>query len=274
MLARTLNKLNHWWIKLRTDGPKQILIRRWFLCEKYWTINNFAFGKLVELMGNRVNIGGLRFLVDNKQITTREKSAFFFGKWEQAERHAIDSYLRSDLPVVELGGCLGIVSCHINKKLERPEQHVVIEANPGILPTLEKNRELNNCKFVVRHAALGYGSSYVDLHLTNIGANSLAPISDNIIEVPAVSLETILEDTGFETVSLVMDVEGAEVDLLEREIDVLRKSVATLVFEIHRGEMCSKARWDAIRANLIGAGFRILERIHVVWVFENTRLVH
>ena len=265
---------NNWWTKLRTDGPKQILIRRWFRYKKYWTINNYVFGKLVELMGNRVNIGALRFSVDNSQITTREKSAFFFGKWEQPERQAVNSYLRSDLPVVELGGCLGVVSCHINKKLERPEQHVVIEANPGILPTLEKNRELNNCKFVVRHAALGYGSSNVVLHLAKFGDNSLTPISDNIIEVPAVSLETILEDTGFETVSLVMDIEGAEVDLLEREIDVLKKSVGTLIFELHRGEMCSEARWDAISTSLIGADFRMLDRISQTWVFENTRLVH
>ena len=48
----------------------------------------------------------------------------------------------------------------------------------------------------------------------------------------------------------------------------------TLIFEIHRGERCSKARWDAIRASLIGAHFRILDRIGVTWVFENTRLVH
>jgi FkbM family methyltransferase len=266
--------LNYWWTKLRTDGPRQILIRRWFRYKKYWTINNYVFGKLVELMGNRVNIGALRFSVDNSQITTREKSIFFFGKWEQHERHAIDSYLHPGLPVVELGGCLGVVSCHINKKLERPEQHVVIEANPGILPTLEKNRELNNCKFVVRHAALGYETTNVNLHLAKIGDNSLWSVSDNIVEVPAVSLETILKDTKFEIISLVMDIEGGEVDLLEREIDVLKKSVATLIFELHRGEMCSEARWDAISTSLIGADFRMLDRISQTWVFENTRLVH
>ena len=266
--------LNYWWTKLRTDGPKQILIRRWFRYKQYWTKNNYVFGKLVELMGNRVNIGGLRFSVDNSQITTREKSIFFFGNWEQHERHTIDAYLHPGLPVVELGGCLGVVSCHINKKLERPEQHVVIEANPGILPTLEKNRELNNCKFVVRHAALGYETTNVKFHLAKIGDNSLWSVSNNIVEVPAVSLETILKDTKFEIISLVMDIEGGEVDLLEREIDVLKKSVATLIFELHRGEMCSGARWDAISTSLIGADFRMLDRISQTWVFENTRLVH
>ena len=123
----------------------------------------------------------------------------FFKKWEEHERHVIDSYLRPDLPVVELGGCLGVVSCHINKKLDRPERHVVIEANPGVLPTLEKNRELNNCRFVIRHAALGYETTNVNLHLTRIGDNSLWPISDKIVEVPAVSLETILKDTRFDS---------------------------------------------------------------------------
>jgi len=268
------NTLNHWWSKIRSDGPKQILIRRWFRYKQYWKKNNYVFGRIVELMGNRVNIGTLTISVDNPQISTHEKSIFFFGEWEQHERDAIDLYLRSDLPVVELGGCLGVVSCHINKKLERPEQHVVVEANPGILPTLEKNRELNNCKFSVRHAALGYESSNVVLHLAKIGDNSLVPISDNTVEVPAVSLKTVLQDTGFETISLVMDIEGAEVDLLEREIDVLKKSVATLIFEIHRGEMCSQARWDTIRGNLVEADFRILDRIGVTWVFENTRFIH
>ena len=121
---------------------------------------------------------------------------------------------------------------------------------------------------------MGYETTNVNLHLTRIGDNSLWPISDKIVEVPAVSLETILKDTRFETISLVMDIEGAEVDLLEREINVLKERVVTLIFEIHRGERCSKARWDAIRASLIGARFRILDRIGVTWVFENTRLVH
>jgi FkbM family methyltransferase len=268
---------SYWASKLRTDGPKTILIRRWRRYKKYWVINNYVFGKLVELIGDQVNIGGLRISVDNPQITTREKSKFLFGKYEEPERQAIDSYLRPDLPVVELGGCLGVVSCLINKKLKRPEQHVVIEANPGALPTLEKNRELNNCRFVVRHAALAYDTAKVDLHLTTIQDNttktqdnSVQPIRNGHVSVPAVSLEVILKDTKFELVTVVMDIEGAELDLLERELSLLEERVAMLIFEIH---IDSLARWDAIVASLIEADFRIVDILDKTWVFANTRFV-
>ena len=51
------------------------------------------------------------------------------------------------LPVVELGGSAGIVACLTNSLLLDPTRHIVVEANPNLVPILERNRQTNGCQF-------------------------------------------------------------------------------------------------------------------------------
>src|SRR5580658_2082486 len=39
------------------------------------------------------------------------------NRYESAERHAVLRYLKRDIPVVELGGSMGVVACVTNKLL-------------------------------------------------------------------------------------------------------------------------------------------------------------
>ena len=45
--------------------------------------------------------------------------------------------LRRDLPVVELGGSIGVVACVTNRLLKDRKAHLVVEANPLAIPHLE-----------------------------------------------------------------------------------------------------------------------------------------
>src|SRR5689334_24218000 len=118
---------------------------------------NWCYGKLVEQRGNVVEIDGCKFSLDSSAITTRSKSKFMFGQYEKPEREAVGRFLNPSLPVVEFGGSIGVVSCLTNRKLENPEAHVVVEANPALVPLLIRNRDLNGCKFVVLEKMIGYG---------------------------------------------------------------------------------------------------------------------
>src|ERR1051325_201510 len=93
------------------------------------------------------------------------KSRFVLNQYERPEREAITRYLDPSLPVVEFGACIGVVSCLTNKKLGNPQQHVVVEANPHLVPLLNKNREANHCEFTILHRAVGYGSNEIEFHL-------------------------------------------------------------------------------------------------------------
>src|SRR5262249_33016995 len=149
---RTISRL---WERARAEGPGRVLsqvVRAWLA------------GRRMEARGNRVTMSGLVFSVDHPMIHSRMKSTLADGSYEREERMLIERFLPADLPVIELGGAIGVVSCFTSRKLARPEQHIVVEANPSLIPTLSLNRDLNHGRFAVRHAALGYDSDEVDFY--------------------------------------------------------------------------------------------------------------
>src|SRR5881396_635135 len=127
----------------------------------YWGQDHWWAGRLVELTGNRVHIDGCRFSVNSFAIKTEIKSRFLLGTYEEAERNAIRRFLDPSLPVVEFGASVGVIACLTNHMLKDPRRHVVVEANPALLPLLKANCERNDCRFTVLHSAVAYGSDEV-----------------------------------------------------------------------------------------------------------------
>ena len=83
-----------------------------------------------------VNYENYTFLSDN-QMGGRMK----LGKYEVEEIKLLELIPDINrLSVLELGGCLGVVSVILNKKLDNPEKHIVIEANPKLIKYLEHNK--------------------------------------------------------------------------------------------------------------------------------------
>jgi FkbM family methyltransferase len=248
------------WKRARAEGLRPFLSR---------VVRAWMVGRRVELRGNRVELSGLLFSVDNPLIHVRMKSTLADGSYEQPERLLVERFLPGDLPVIELGGGIGVVSCYTNKRLVHPEQHVVVEANPSLIPTLALNRDLNRCGFSVRHAALAYDGDQVDLFagLTFLGG-SLRPVSRSSVRVPAITLLRLLDEHGFKAACLIADIEGSEAILVDREADVLRCRVPWFIFEFHPPALGSD-QTSKLFARLESLGFR--ERAREGWVaaFEN-----
>ena len=140
--------------KLREQGLRQIIMGRLQWYKLRVQMDNWFVGKLVELFGNRVKVHGVSISVDNPLVTTHHKSTLFFGIYEVPEFELSRRHLDFSLPTIELGASIGGVACAINKLQENPKAHVVVECNPLLLPTLEKNRELNHSRFTIVPAAV------------------------------------------------------------------------------------------------------------------------
>lgn len=206
--------------------------------QKWWNRNDhWLVGKWVEWSGNRVKMGGCEFDVDSPFISTRLKSRFLLDRYEKPEREALAD-LDPALPVIELGAGIGVVSCLANKKLAVPEKHVVVEANPYILPLLYKNREHNQCQFSIVHSAIGYGGVTLSFYIQPefIESNAFSPQGTRIT-LATTSVEKIANDFKFDRCSLICDIEGTEVDLVLREADFLRRRVDFVVFEVHEDKV-------------------------------------
>ena len=66
---------------------------------------------------------------------------FAEGKIEVDEQYLVKRHVAPQATVLELGANLGVVSSVVNKMLTYPENQVVVEANPTIIPYLEANKK-------------------------------------------------------------------------------------------------------------------------------------
>jgi FkbM family methyltransferase len=156
------------------------------------------------------------------------------GQYEAPERIATKRYVRRDVPVVEFGASLGVVSCLVNRRLRNRKNHVVVEANPALLPILTENRDRNRCEFDIVHGAAGAKGSTIRFYIGSdaLNSSSLAR-TERSVEVPVISLAEILKLRAFERCAVVCDIEGAELQLLRSEIATFQERVEVFIVEFH-----------------------------------------
>lgn len=229
-------------------------------------------GKLVELNGNAVKIDSCKFHLASPAISTTIKTRFVFDTYEQPERAAIKEFLATDLPVVEFGAGVGVVSCLTNRLLRHPENHVVVEANPDLIDVIEKNRAQNGCRFAVANRALAYGCEWIDFHQGgDFLSNSLMTPAGKTISVKTITLAQALAESGFATINLLLDVEGEEVELVKNEMACLRRRVKVFILEIHPSIVGAEAI-STMLATLEQAGFQQINNHPTVRALRNTNL--
>lgn len=227
-------------------------------------------GWLIEVRGNVIRIGDSKILLGSGLIP-RHRKIFLLSGYERPELCLITRHLHPDLPVVELGGFIGGVSCTINKLLAEPNNHCVVEANSKALAILEENRTLNSCNFKIMHRAIAYGNDRV--------AVIDAGMSSTIKEMPThpeemvetITLREILAYNQIEITTLICDIEGHEYLLIENEQDVISAYVAYLFIEVH-----DDARMAMTAKNLLSRlsmmGFVVLDQVENVYYLENAQL--
>lgn len=237
-----------------------------------WCRNQLV-GHVVELCGNSWKLDGLRFSFDTPAISRTIKSRFVWGTYEDRERKLIARHVRPDLPVIEGGGSIGVISCLTNRLLKRPADHIVIEANPELIGILTKNRDLNGCKFDITCAALDQHGPTVTFYLHKLSVGGSAQrATGKPVTVPAVTVKGLLEKHHWQKISLVLDIEGAEIDLVNMESETLKHHVAILIIEMH--PMISKQEEiDAALKKIEGLGFTLKDRALDVYAYYNERLL-
>ena len=240
---------------------------RWIRCR-----DNYWIGRWFELRGNIVTIDGCSFDISAPAIRTDAKSWFAFGRYERPERRAVERYLDPDTPVIEFGGSVGVVACVTNRKLRRRGDHIVVEANPDLVPVLEANRDRNGGAFTVLHRAVSYAGAEVEFfpHANFLGG-STRPHSATSIRVPATTLGELVQTYGYERITLICDIEGGELELVARDATVLRHHVALMIMEFHPW-LLGAAGVAGLLRDLSALGFTVLHSEEDTYVLRNQHL--
>jgi FkbM family methyltransferase len=227
-------------------------------------------GQLAERLGNKARLDGITIRMDNPLIRMDIKGEIMLGWYEFLERQLIQKYLPKDEPVIELGASIGVVACEVNRTLALPHQHVVVEANCDLIPTLEKNRDMNHCQFDIMEGAIGYGSAYI-LFFSNEGSltGSVYRGSGKTMKVQALTLQSIAEKAQFSYFNLICDIEGSELDLVDHEIDYLYDHVGWILMEVHHFAPGGKREMNEAIKKLQNKGFDIVRNFYIYYCLRN-----
>jgi FkbM family methyltransferase len=213
-----------------------------------------VLGLIFDLRGGRFRVDGCEIEVP-KDLTTRTyRGCFMLGDYEAEERALIKRYLRPDDSVLELGACIGAVSCTTNKLLKDKSRHVIVEGNPKLIPYLEKNKSINHSGFTILNRAASQEKS-VTFFLNGefIVGGTTQRESPHPITVPGSSLQDLDEEFGPFT-TLIMDIEGSEADVIPPSADFLA-NCRLVVVETHDWA-CGVEKTEECRKALAAAGLK------------------
>jgi len=185
------------------------------------------------------------------------------GAYEYSERYLIRKWLPRNLDVVELGASIGIISREILTRIEPQARLIAIEALQQLVDFAKSNISIRypSHRWQVAQGAIAYGCSKVAF------ASGVEHIAGRIgsegnQEIRATSLARILHDFRIGDYSLVMDIEGAEHEVLRHDLESLERCQCVIV-ELH-GEQTAK---DAFCTALQRIGMTLIERKHSVCAF-------
>ena len=225
-----------------------------------------GLGVVAKALG-RCRVGGCLFTTRARFITLAAAGEMLKDTYEVNERRALDAVLDPGLPVIDCGASLGIVACLVNRRLADPARHVAVEANPELIPVLERHRAMNTAQFHVLHAAVAYGARQVTFNISgNSLAGSLSGRGGRLVTVPAVTLREVADQYGFEQFGLLCDIEGAEVDILRHDEALLVERARWVIMESHTGPDGDDLSPDVV-AWFRARGFRHVSTGHTVHAF-------
>lgn len=217
-------------------------------------VQGFIFDHLVR----RFRADGCEFEIPRHLTSQAYRACFLGNSYEAEERELIRKFIRSDDSVLEIGACLGIVSCVTNKLLRDKQRHVVVEGNPLCIPVIERNREINQSGFLVENFALSNQPEVTFyLHPDYIVGGTTQRESNRPVRVTGKSLVELNARYGPFS-ALVMDVEGSELEAFEVAEEILKKYRLVIV-ELHPWAI-GEEKTERCREILHRAGLRFQQR--------------
>ncbi|MEM6462282.1 MAG: FkbM family methyltransferase [Pseudomonadota bacterium] len=213
-------------------------------------IHNLLNSKTVVLDGVRLN-------AQASLVGTDVRTEMIRGSYEFAERKLLLSCLQPGDRVVEIGagvGAIGLVAANA----VGAANVVSYEANPDLELVIRGNHKLNNLapKLVMKAVTVAGGSVdfYVAKSLLSSSLHSRGEHTVRTVESEAFDLIIAEESPSV----LVLDVEGAEVELLK---NAKLEGIRALLIEMHPNVVGEEAI-EGLEAYLKSVGFSKVQTLH------------
>jgi FkbM family methyltransferase len=179
-------------------------------------------------------INGVRLAIEPEVMSPNMIDIIRSGQYEGGEAREIGRIVQPGERIVELGTGIGFIAITA-MKTGRVERLATYEANPKLIPVIERNRALNDTDFEVHNAIVdprqGEGSAPFYIR-QDFWASSMSPKPWGYVEevaVPLVAFETVRD--RYRPTMLIVDIEGAE-EMLFR--DIALTGIKKIYVELHQ----------------------------------------
>ena len=210
-----------------------------------------------------LNLHGVKVRTGMEDVPKSVRSALFKGTYEKFECDLVKQHVTAGAKVLEIGTGIGLVSL-VATRLSGQGNVLSYEANPKMEATIRANYLLNGFEPNLRMKALtADGRELTFFQDQNILSSSLheRDIKSTTITVPSVAINDVLKEAAPSVI--LMDVEGAEVELLE--IADL-SNVKVMIIEMHP-HIVGHDVIDGLLESLNAQGFTPAEQQHKTYLF-------
>ncbi|RYE28257.1 MAG: FkbM family methyltransferase [Sphingobacteriales bacterium] len=196
----------------------------------------------------------------------------FWGFYESAEMRLIPKYINPDLPVIELGASLGIVSSRAIACIKSSTSYICIEANPHLIPYIEENVKRHNpgkATVTIENLAIAYnGADSVHINITSNNTqgriNYQRDEASSSLKVKATNLQPY-SSVDF---TLICDIEGMEIEVIKHDQQALL-NCRHLFIELHKTWYFEDMFGvEQLKDLILALGFHLIERDGNVFYFK------
>lgn len=173
--------------------------------------------------------------------------------YEEAELSILDATLTPEDSVLELGAGIGLTSVFCARRIGDGAKVHALEANPALVPVLERNFALNGVRPDFHNMAAAKETGEVEFALdrsyTSSGIHGRPSETVERVRLPAAGFQDLLD--RYRPSYLIMDIEGGETDLLPgADLTCVQK----ICLEVHP-EIVGDAAISGVVRGLMEAGF-------------------
>lgn len=202
----------------------------------------------------------------------RSSKAYVFGTHERAVVEVLLLTIQPGWMVFEIGAHVGYFALLLAKLVGPQGRVIAFEPFPENFGTLEENIRLNGCvNVVLEHSAVAATSGMATLRSND--SNRLTSTASlvhgqPVSEVKVVSLDDYAEGQRERIDFVMMDVEGAEADVLNGMRSMLRRDLPVLLIELHGFDLSGHSHPALRELREMNYSFRFLEasgaQVHIL----------
>ncbi len=217
-------------------------------------LRGWATGYSVELRGQRFQYP--------RDIPVAEFKSLKKGRFERARLKLIDKLLPVNVPNVVLGASYGILCGLAGQKLAEGVCQVAVEQNPDLMDLCRRNSTSGrpDGDIQVFNRVISCAADTAQAEAGEDLSGGTPASRPNGLDVPGISLGRLLEDVALDGFySLICDIGGAELDLLEHDKDALSRCCFLLMTLHPRSYYQRNVLVTTLIKKLEAIGFEIVE---------------